>query len=492
MKLSRVFILFSAGFSFGSLAGSFDIFSRPASFSFLSLLFILFTASFIFLYFYSARGKLFLIMTLAAFSFASGLFWYGFNSSPGYSKFEDRAGARVKYVGIVSEEPDERENHTKLVVAAEETGDRILVTAHRYPSFNYGDKIEVNGIIQKPEKFLTENGEFDWPAYLLKDDIRFEMFYPELRKTGSANAGPKGYLFGIKNEMVESFSKVIPEPYASFLGGLTFGAKRGLPEELLEKFKRTGVVHIVVLSGYNITIVAEAVMRVLGFLPTLAGTAAGFLGIIAFALMTGGSATVVRASIMSALALLARATGRVYEVTIALFIAALAMIVQNPKIIRFDASFQLSFLATISLIYVAPILKPRLKFIPQTFQMRELASATISTQLFVMPMLLYKTGAVSVVSLPVNLLILALIPLTMLFGFATAVSGLISYLLSLPLGWITYAFLRYEIAVVEFFSSFDFSSVRISAFPLWAVITAYAFYAVVILLSLKKEEAEHA
>ena len=79
-------------------------------------------------------------------------------------------------------------------------------------------------------------------------------------------------------------------------------------------------------------------------------------------------------------------------------------------------------------------------------------SATVSAQIMVTPLLVYKTGLLSFVSLPTNMLILIFIPITMFLGFAVGIIGMINTTLSIPLGWISYALLQYEIQVIEFFA----------------------------------------
>lgn len=172
-----------------------------------------------------------------------------------------------------------------------------------------------------------------------------------------------------------------------------------------------------VLSGYNVTIISEFIMGMLSFLPKMIGTSLGALSIILFAIMVGGSATIIRASIMALLVLLARVTGRVSDMTRALFLAGFVMVLHNPQIVVFDPSFQLSFMATLGLISLSPKLNSIFKFVPTKFYLRETVSATISTQIFVLPLLLYMMGELSLVAVFVNLLVLMFIPLTMLFGF---------------------------------------------------------------------------
>lgn len=458
-------MFFVISFSVGVFTASF------LSLSYFFGLFFIFLGAISFLF-----GKRFFIFCLIIIAFGAGIFWYEIKSiPPDISFLENQINEKVNLRGIIIDEPDERENYTRLILEAE--GVKILVTSYHYPSFKYGDEIEVKGTLKRPGKF----DEFDWGAYLAKDDIYFEMFYPETKFISSGNASwIKASFFSLKNKFLSNVARVVPEPHSALLGGLTFGAKQSMPKDLLDDFRKTGIIHIVVLSGYNVTIIADAIMRVLGFLPHFLGIGFGALGIVCFAVMAGASATVVRASLMALLVLLARATGRIYEITIALFATGFLMILQNPKILRFDSSFQLSFLATMALVYLAPILEPRLKIFPKKFQIRQLASATLSTQIFVLPLILYKMGLFSVVGLPVNLLVLMFIPATMFFGFVTAVVGFASTLLSVPFGWITYGLLAYQLKVVELFSSLPFASFTIENFPLWLMLTMYAFYAIII------------
>jgi len=417
-------------------------------------------------------------------AFGLGFSWYAYRIiPPDLSEFQ--VGRQVELAGIIVDEPDERENYTRLIFEIE-NGVKVLITTGHYPEFSYGDKIKIEGELKKPKNFQ----DFDWRAFLVKDDIYFEMFYPKTQLIGSSQAPwIKQQLFSLKEKILFNVSRVIPEPHSALLGGLTFGAKRSMPPELLEDFRETGIIHIVVLSGYNVTIVAYAIMQFFSFLPYFFGMSLGVLGIICFALMAGASATVVRASLMAILVILAKATGRVYEITIALFSAGFLMLLHNPKILRFDSSFQLSFLATMALIWVAPIIEPRLGFLTKKWHVREFATATIATQIFVLPLLLYKMGLFSIVSVPVNLLILIFVPATMFFGFLTAVAGFtstlfgasFSYFLSVPFGWITYGLLAYELKVVDLFASLPFASFTISSFPLWLMLAIYAVYAILIL-----------
>lgn len=394
---------------------------------------------------------------------------------------EKNVGSRIVLQGIISDEPDERENYTKLVLVAD--GTKILLTANRYPEFHYGDEMKVNGVLKNPKNI----NDFNWQSYLSKDDIYYEMLYPKIDLVSSGNGlFIKRWMFAVKEKFIGALNEAIPEPNSSFMAGVTIGARKSMPKDLLDDFKKTGIIHVVVLSGYNITLVADFIMRVFSFLPQALGISLGAIGIILFTIMAGASAATVRASIMALLVILARATGRIYAITWALFLTGFFMIMHNPKILRFDTGFQLSFLATLALIWLAPYFDKKFYFVTNRWKIREIVSTTVATQIFVLPLLLYKTGIFSVVALPVNLLILAFTPITMFLGFVTAGAGMVLSVLAVPFGWLSYALTQYELLVVKIFANLPFASFNIKNFPLFLTLAIYAAYAIFIYRLSKK------
>mgnify|MGYP000505942185 CR=1 FL=1 len=479
----RVFTVAILGFTGGVILRSF----LNPGFSFTLFLFFL-SIAVLFLWFIQYKKSV-LFVSLTIFFIALGVIRFDIadnNSSP---LLESRVNSIIKTEATIVDEPDERENNVQLTAQLENIfidGERFAVktrmkiTTDRYPPWEYGDKVILLGKLVKPKNFtnIETKKEFDYISYLEKDGVFYQMFYPkiELEAKGEGNF-IKENLFAFKRAFLRNISRVIPEPASSLLGGLVVGAKQSLGQKLLDDFRIAGIIHVVVLSGYNVTIIAEALMRFFAFLPRVASLWLGAGSIVLFAVMTGAGATIVRASIMALLVILARATGRTSEITRALFIAGFLMVLFNPKILVFDISFQLSFLATLGLILFPPLLEKHFHFVPTKFQLREFALATISTQIFVLPLLLYKVGQLSLVALPVNLLVLMFVPLTMLFGFFTGVIGFLSIALSIPFAFITYGFLAYELKVVEIFASMPFASVQIDSFPLWLMLGMYGLYA---------------
>ena len=222
-----------------------------------------------------------------------------------------------------------------------------------------------------------------------------------------------------KINFLNKMNLAIREPESLLMGGLILGEKSSFNEALRQSFVDTGTIHIVALSGYNVTIVAEWIMKIFSFssFPKNLGIGAGIVTILLFVLMTGGSSTAVRAGIMASLALFARVIGRNYDVARALILAGVFMILINPFVLVFDVSFQLSFIATVAVIFFSPKIEKYFLWITPRFKLRDIISVTCAAYVFVLPFILYKMGNLSLVALPANALILPFIPFTMILGF---------------------------------------------------------------------------
>lgn len=381
---------------------------------------------------------------------------------------------RVVREGVVVREPDARNTSKHLYIRDSETDALFLAYADPFLDVSYGDGVKVVGELVSPEPFETDLGrEFDYPGYLRAHGVR-EVVYRarvEVLGEGEGNSVIRA-LLGLKQKFIEAIEMGVPEPAAGLGEGVLLGVKRAIGEDLEEIFRTVGIIHIVVLSGYNIMIVAEWVMRFFGlFFYPKTRLVLGLTTILLFALMVGLSATVVRASIMVALVIIARTIGRPFAALRALSFAGLLMILHNPYLIVFDPGFQLSFLATLGLVLLSEPFEKRLTYIPEI--LRGVLSTTLATQLSVLPLLLFSMGTLSIVSVLSNMLVLPLVPPAMLLTFLTGVVGSVLPSLSVPVGLLAYIVLTYIIKVAEALSQVPFASVAIPIFPWWVLVLMY-------------------
>jgi competence protein ComEC len=257
-----------------------------------------------------SRKKI-LLITIFIFSFAIGIIRYEIKDSVGLdTNLENNVGNKVLILGIISEEPAKKEKQAILIVdfknlvLASSTIDILgkgIVSTDLYPELKYGDLIKAYGILEKPENFSNSNASttnpsqmksqfdgtsFDYVSYLGKDNIFYQIKFAnvEIISSGHGNA-IKSFLFNLKNSFVSNLNKTIVEPESSLMSGILLGAKNSIDKNTTEVFRKAGLSHIVALSGYNITVVADGIMKVFSFLPYTIGFLGGITGIILFIVM---------------------------------------------------------------------------------------------------------------------------------------------------------------------------------------------------------------
>lgn len=273
-------------------------------------------------------------------------------------------------------------------------------------------------------------------------------------------------LFVIKHQFEDKINQILPEPQSSFLAGLIVGAKRAIPDNLMEAFNRTGTTHIVVISGYNISIIISAIMGLTRKRFRKLAMIVSIIGIFLFTIMVGAEAPVVRAALTALLVVWAAKVGRKSEAFIALILTALLMILINPMILRFDLGFQFSFLAVAGLIWLSPILKDLIshwrfkKYLPKLIS--EPLIATLSAQVFVVPIILYHFHRLSLISPLANVMVISVIPLAMFFGFFSALLAFVWLGLGKIIAYFAWLFLTYMVKVIYWLSHLPLASFEIS------------------------------
>jgi competence protein ComEC len=273
---------------------------------------------------------------------------------------------------------------------------------------------------------------------------------------------------------VSGIEGVINEPQAGLGKGLLLGVKQALGEDLEAVFRKAGIIHIVVLSGFNIMIVVEFVMFMLAFFFKRKTRAlVGLVAVACFALMVGLSATVVRASIMASLLLIAGALGRSYNTIRALLLAGAVMVFINPYLLLYDIGFQLSFMATLGLILIAPRFETLATEGFLKLGIKDYLFSTVATQIAVLPLLLFYMGEVSVVAILVNLLVLPIVPVAMLATFVSGVVMLVDPSIAVPSSYLTHLILSYIIVVATWLASLPLATVAVPEFSVVSVALSY-------------------
>jgi len=271
----------------------------------------------------------------------------------------------IQFQGIIKEEPDNRDKFSFLKVSVSEVivadtynevSGTTLLRVNRYPSYHYGDILKVTGKLETPSTF----SDFDYENYLAKQSIYSVIYYPDIEVI-SRDQGliPLQWLYSLRENLSTSLSQSLPEPQASLAQGILLGIRGNISQSLYQQFSRTGIAHLLAISGLHISIVIIMILGISIFLFGRQHSLYFWITILAtwgYVLLTGMRPPIIRAAIMASLFLTADILGRQRSSITALAFAAAVMIAIQPQLL-WTTSFQLSFMAMCGLIFLYPFIR---------------------------------------------------------------------------------------------------------------------------------------
>ncbi len=427
------------------------------------------------LFFLRQHRKLIILTSLCLVAFFSGVFCFQSSLPPDDESclqfYNDQGTIEIK--GIVDGDPEVRGKTTHLHLAAteikldkgwQEVSGTALLFVPRYPTYDYGDVLLVAGRLETPPQL---NG-FDYEGYLAHQGIYSTMLYPEIEILDKGKGSrPLAWIYLLRNHLSQTLAEVLPEPQASLAQGIILGMRGNIPPEVKADFIHSGTAHLLAISGLHLAIVVGMILSIgIGLFGrrryTYVWLALGTIWL--YALITGMHPPVVRGAIMASLFLTAELLGRQRSAFTALAFAAAVMIGIDPQIL-WTASFQLSFLAMVGLIFIFPPLqaigrkavKTALgedgvavsvaNFITDSF------SVSLGAIIAVWPLVAYYFGIISFVAPLATFFALLALPGIIIAGALAGGLGLIALPAAQVIGWLAWLFLSYMLLVVNGFAA---------------------------------------
>jgi competence protein ComEC len=312
-------------------------------------------------------------------------------------------------------------------------------------------------------KLDTPTGEFsvhDYPVrvqrgYLVRVDGKVkpgfgnatvEMSFPKIQVISAHQS----WLERLRQHFFTGIRTALPEPIASFGLGLLVGIRALIPKQMQTELALVGLSHLVAVSGYNLTIIVRAADRALARLGRGVALAGSLWLIAGFLIVTGASASIVRASLVSVLSLLAAYYGRRFHPMVIILIAAGATAAYDPKYLT-DLGWLLSFLAFYGILVLAPAIEARVGH-PKLIAVR-LFIESCSAQLLTLPLILCFFGTLSVVAPLTNLIVLPLVPLAMALTFVAGLGGMVIPPFAGWLAWPAALLLGFMLKVIDAFAA---------------------------------------
>jgi len=319
-------------------------------------------------------------------------------------------------------------------------------------------KNEIKQIDKSYEKFLLARYQ---SVYLIAE--------PQIKFINGNS--PVAGLFNLRKKIESVLKKTFIGDKGILAIGLILGGSQDFSDEFKDAMQKSGTSHLVAVSGYNVSIITIGFfLLVRQILSRRVAIVSSITLLVSFCLITGASASVMRASVMGFLYLFAKTLGRKVPPLHLLAVAGFLMILQNPFAI-FDIGFQLSFVATFGLIFALEGVD--FSKVKKVYWLLAIVFAeTAVAQLFTLPLILYYFGQSSLLSLFANALILPIVPFTMGFIALSALAGIINFSLGLFIGIAGEILLSFIAKVINYFGALDFALVRFSL-PLYGVIVMY-------------------
>jgi len=287
----------------------------------------------------------------------------------------------------------------------------------------------------------------------------------------------------LRAHYLERMSAIMPRTDAAAIFAMLFGGYEGIRPELLESFTTTGIVHILSVSGSHISLLAAVIAWLAAFfrLPKWIGAAAVISAVVVYVILAGGVPPAVRSGIMGGVAFLGLVLGREKDAQYLLIVTGLFMLIISP-LLFFHISFQLSFLATAGLLFLAPLLNRWMKRLPHV--LAGSLSITIAAQLAALPILAWHFNQVSFSSLFSNLFVVPLVELIIILGLA---GGLAAFIVPI-LGNIVFSFdsilLGAVFEMTRALAALPFSKIWL---PSMGILPGICYYILLVFICMPKE-----
>lgn len=425
--------------------------------------------------------------------------------------FYSSINKNIQIEGQVNSEPDIRSDKIYFVLKTEflivdnrkiAVQGNVLVKLGKYPEIHYTDKLVLQGKLLTPAR--TE--DFDYQSYLGKDNIFVVMYSPQIKKITYAvfSDNPLEFLFqkfftliiAFKILLTYQINQIFIEPAASLNAGLLLGLRKTIDQNLLDNFSKIGLTHILAVSGYNITLVINIFSLVLKNFSRGAKFWLTTLFLVFFCIVTGLSASVIRAGFMGFFILLGAKVGRKSYPFFNLMISIFLMVFLNPRILNYDVSFQLSFFATLGLFIFVPIftslfnqLAEKLKNKPAQKYLKRLPDflgntliVTLAAQVLTLPIIAAYFHNLPLISPLANIIVLPFIPWIMLLAFLAIIVSFLFWPLAIVIGTFAWILIIFKIFIVNLMVSLPFSSIKIENF---SVLMTIIYYSIVLFFSFK-------
>ncbi|MCM8771196.1 MAG: ComEC family competence protein [Candidatus Omnitrophica bacterium] len=268
--------------------------------------------------------------------------------------------------GTVISDPEMSSGRSSFIFKAEELLQnerqyklcgKVKVSVFGKNKFSYGEELILSGRLYEPRFKISSR--LRYREYLKQERIYVLLSVQKKNKIVFLRKkllNPLvSFSFGLKHKAQEIIRRYISDIPASILAAMLLGERRQVPPFINQAMIYTGTVHILVVSGFNVGIVAFVLLLFFKIIriPRRIRYIITIFGLIIYCLLTGASVPVVRATLMAVVILAGYLLRRQADIYNSLFLAAIIILVYNPLQL-FNIGFQLSFASVLAIVWLYP------------------------------------------------------------------------------------------------------------------------------------------
>lgn len=404
------------------------------------------------------RGRVYALLFVISAGLLLGL-WRGSVNLSQLAPYERLAGHMVTIRGTVHDDADVGANNALVLRLSEVSINNHKLAGMVWLSSTTKVDVKRSDIVMGQGKLAQGFGSFAASMY-------------EARLTQVQRPEPGDVARQVRDSFADNVRHTISEPEASLGIGYLLGQRRALPADLSNSLRIAGLTHVIVASGYNLTILVRLARRLFARISKyLAALTAGSM-VLAFMAVTGMSPSMSRAGLVAGLSLLAWYYGRKFHPLVLLPLAAAVTLLINPSYGWNDLGWQLSFAAFAGVMVLAPLGQRYFFGDSKPRTVRQILGETISAQLATLPILVMAFGLFSNVAIITNLLILPLVPLAMLLTFIAGLGALMMPMTTAFIGLPAQLLLHYMTSVASYFAHLPWAQTTVTING-WAVAGYY-------------------
>jgi len=379
-------------------------------------------------------------------------------------KTQYKDGQSLSFEATVVSDPKFSGNYQNFPVNLP-TGELVFIQTAGYPEYAYGSKIRISGSLKI--KLLND-----------KNSI-LALSFPKIEPVKNSESYFLAVVNSVRQKIITSFQANLPKDSAALLLGIVFGIKEDFSKSFLQKLKTVGVMHVIAASGMNVTMVSGFLFYLFSLVfRRQTAIFISILGVVFYDFLAGFQASIIRASIMGALAFSSQILGKQRDGIYILFLTGFLMLFIWPQFLT-DVGFQLSFASTLGILIIPNLFKRWQNAFSGDFL------TTLSAQTATLPILLGSFGTYSLWSILVNALVLWTVPILMILGGFAAIVAFVFEPLAKFLLYLCLPFLVYFELVTNFFAGLK-GSLVLQSIPWQFVVAYYLLLSSILAFAFKK------